>query len=197
MVKINQANQMLALDKSWTLFLDRDGVINRRLPGGYVCKWEEFHWLPGVLEAIAGLTQNAGRAFVVTNQQGIGKGLMTEKNLEQIHARMRKEITAAGGRIDAVYYCPDLSSAVPNCRKPQPAMALRARDEFPEVDFQRSVMVGDSLSDMQFGQALGMFNVLIATKAEEMEFIRKAQDRGLKIDAQFYSLYNFYASVLL
>ncbi len=76
-------------------------------------------------------------------------------------------------------------------------MALQARNEFPDVDFQRSVMVGDSLSDMQFGQALGMFNVLIATKTEEMEPIQKAKGQGLKIDAQYDSLYNFYVSVLL
>ena len=188
---------MLSLNRSWTLFLDRDGVINRRLPGAYVQSWEAFHWLPGALEAIAGLTQNVGRAFVVTNQQGIGKGLMTVASLELIHGAMLREIAAAGGRIDAVYYCPDLSSAEPNCRKPRPAMALQARNEFPDVDFQRSVMVGDSLSDMQFGQALGMFNVLIATKTEDMEPLQKAKKQGLKIDAQYDSLYNFYVSVLL
>ena len=76
---------MLSFNRSWTLFLDRDGVINRRLPGAYVQSWEAFHWLPGALEAIAGLTQNVGRAFVVTNQQGIGKGLMTVASLELIH----------------------------------------------------------------------------------------------------------------
>lgn len=183
------------LDTSWSLFLDRDGVINRRLPGAYVREWPEFQWLPGALEAIAGLTQRAGRSFVVTNQQGIGKGLMSEENLARIHTRMLAAVEAAGGRIDAIYHCPGLAAAEPNCRKPNPAMALQAREEFPEVDFRRSVMIGDSLSDMQFGQALGMYNVLVATKAEEREAIRKAQGQGLRIDARAASLYEFYVNL--
>ena len=186
---------MLNLDKTWALFLDRDGVINRRLPGAYVRNWEEFQWLPGTLKAIAGLTQRTGRAFVVTNQQGVGKGLMAEEDLARIHARMLRQIKDAGGRIDAVYYCPDLASSVPNCRKPGPAMALQARKEFPEVEFQRSVMVGDSLSDMQFGQVLGMYNVLIATKEEELTAIRKEEKKDLRINARHPSLHDFYLSL--
>ncbi len=188
---------MFALDKTWSLFLDRDGVANRRLPDDYVRDWASFQWLPGTLEAIAKLTQIAGRAFIVTNQQGIGKGLMTERELVVIHARMQQEIEAAGGRIDAVYHCPDLSSKTPNCRKPNPAMALRAQEEFPEVDFRRSIMVGDSLSDIQFGQALGMFTVLVGTKTGEQAFIRQAIAQGLRVDAQFGSLYEFCQSLRL
>lgn len=183
------------LDTSWSLFFDRDGVINRRLPGGYVRSWDEFEWLPGALEAIAGLTRRAGRAFVVTNQQGVGKGLMTEEELSCIHERLLQEVAAAGGHIDAVYHCPDLSALKPNCRKPHPAMALQARSEFPEVEFQRSVMLGDSLSDMQFGEALGMFNVLVANKNDERELLQKALGRGLKIDIQVGSLYEFFANL--
>ncbi len=184
-----------AINRSWSLFLDRDGVINRRLPGAYVREWPEFQWLPGALEAIAGLSQKVGRAFVVTNQQGIGKGLMSEESLARIHARLLKAVEAAGGRIDAIYHCPDLASTGPNCRKPSPAMGRRAREEFPEVDFRRSVMIGDSLSDMQFGQALGMYNVLITTKTEEEEIIKKATGRGLRIDARATSLYEFYINL--
>ncbi|MCO6488061.1 MAG: HAD family hydrolase [Phaeodactylibacter sp.] len=187
---------MFTLDKSWSLFLDRDGVINRRLPGAYVRVWEEFEWLPGALEALAGLTRRAGRAFVVTNQQGVGKGLMTEEALAGIHARMRREVEEAGGRIDAVYHCPALASEAPNCRKPGPAMARWAQADFPEVDFRRSVMVGDSLSDMQFGQGLGMATVLVATKTDEMEDIQAAIGRGLKIGARVGSLLEFYADIL-
>ena len=188
---------MPVIDNSWALFLDRDGVINRRLPGEYVKKWEEFEWLPGGLEAIVGLAQKFGRVFVVTNQQGIGKGLMTEEMLARIHASLLEEVAAAGGRIDAVYHCPDLSSHKPNCRKPAPAMALQAKREFPEVDFRRSVMVGDSVSDMQFGQALGMFTVLVSTKTDEAGALQLAQGQGLKIGARFGSLYEFCANLLL
>ena len=188
---------MPVIDNSWALFLDRDGVINRRLPGEYVKKWEEFEWLPGGLEAIVGLAQKFGRVFVVTNQQGIGKGLMTEEMLARIHASMLEEVADAGGRIDAVYHCPDLSTHKPNCRKPAPAMALQAKREFPEVDFRRSVMVGDSVSDMQFGQALGMFTVLVSTKTDEAGALQLAQGQGLKIGARFGSLYEFCANLLL
>ena len=186
---------MLPIDHSWTMFFDRDGVINRRLPGAYVQQWEQFEWLPDALAALAGLTQLAGHSFVVTNQQGIGKGLMTEQDLEIIHSRMLREAESAGGRIDAIYHCPDLSSQANNCRKPAPAMGLEAKRAFPKVDFQRSVMIGDSLSDMQFGQALGMYNILVETKTEELERIAEAEKQGLRINGRFDSLWAFYEKI--
>ena len=144
------------IDKSWTLFLDRDGVINRRLPGDYVKSWEEFEFLPGVKESLAKLSGIFGRIIIVTNQQGIGKGLMTEEGLKEIHQKMITEVEAAGGRIDAVYHCPGLAKDNPPCRKPNPGMGLQAQQDFPEIVFNKSVMVGDSPSDMEFGTSLGM-----------------------------------------
>lgn len=141
-------------DKSWTLFLDRDGVINRHLAARYVLNEQMFEFIPGVLEAIPQLNEVFGRIVVVTNQMGIHKGLMTEADLLSVHAYMLNHIEAAGGFIDAVYYCPEFHGAP--CRKPQPGMALQAKAAFPEIDFERSVMLGDSLSDMLFGQKLGM-----------------------------------------
>jgi histidinol-phosphate phosphatase family protein len=182
---------MIKYDKRWALFLDRDGVINRRLPGAYVRSWEDFEWLPGSLDAIVHLRQLFGRIFVVTNQQGIGKGLMSEKDLEVVHQRMQVEVAQAGGLIDAVYYCPDLSTKKNNCRKPHPAMGYQAKAAFPEIDFQHSVMVGDSISDIQFGQNLGMETVLITTKKEEAHLIE-----SLTIDARFPGLAQWAASVL-
>ncbi len=179
-----------------TLFLDRDGVLNERLPGAYVRRWAEFRWLPGVLQALALLAPHFSRIFIVTNQQGIGKGLMTEQALAAIHQRMMQDIEAAGGRIDAIYHCPELASRPGNCRKPAPAMALRARADFPEVDFAGAVMVGDSLSDLQFGQQLGMYNVWISGKAEEETAVRLARQRGLRIDARFDGLLSFAAAHL-
>lgn len=160
--------RQLKQDPSYTLFLDRDGVINRRLPGDYVKLWEEFHFLDGVKEAIARLNQYFIRTIIVTNQQGIGKGLMSETDLEEIHRRMKREIREAGGRIDAIYVCPEIAGARASCRKPNTGMAEQARTDFPEIDFERSVMVGDSLSDMEFGGHLDMINVLIETKAETL-----------------------------
>lgn len=97
------------IDKLWTLFLDRDGVINQRIVGGYVAEVSEFNFSPGVLESMSSFATIFGRVVVVTNQQGIGKGLMTHHQLSEVHKFMITEIEASGGRIDAVYYCSDLA----------------------------------------------------------------------------------------
>lgn len=160
------------------LFLDRDGVLNRRLPGRYVQDWSAFHWLPGNPQAVARLSAHFRYLFVVTNQQGVGKGLMGQDELEAVHQRMKEEIERAGGRIDRIYTCTALKTEAGNCRKPSPSMGLQAARDFPDIDFSRSVMVGDSLCDLQFGQSLGMKNVWVRGKAEEEEAILAAQQRG-------------------
>ena len=144
------------------LFLDRDGVLNRQIVNGYVLSWEQFEWLPQVLHTLAGLARRYDRIFVVTNQQCVGKGLITRRELDDIHARMQNEVVAAGGRIDRVYVCTDLQDSGSLCRKPETGMALQARSDFPEVDFSRSVMIGDSLSDLRFGYRAGMRCVYVA-----------------------------------
>ena len=169
-------NWWTEIDERWTLFLDRDGVINRRLPGAYVRTIDEFEWLPGAAEAIARLNRLFGLTIVVTNQQGIGKGLMGEADLQRVHEHLLGELAAAGGRIDAIYHCPDLASRTPNCRKPAPAMALQAQRDFPPIDFRRAVMVGDSISDMEFGQQLGMRCVLVEGKGDKVSTLEKKPD---------------------
>lgn len=143
------------------MFLDRDGVINRRPMGDYVRSWETFEFLPGVLPALRQLSSRFDRVIVVTNQQGIGKGLMTTADLEVIHNKMLEAVTEAGGRIDAVLFCPDLSVRPNNCRKPAPAMAWEARRKFPDISFKHSVMVGDTPADVEFGNRLGMQTVFV------------------------------------
>ncbi|MCF8233011.1 MAG: HAD family hydrolase, partial [Bacteroidales bacterium] len=145
----------LNIDKEWSLFLDRDGVINRRIKDGYVTEWEEFSFLPGALEAMKIFSQKFGRIFIITNQQGIGKGLMNEHTLEDIHNKMIKEIEKKGGRIDAIYYCPDLEENRSPDRKPNPGMAFRAQHDFPEVNFSKSLMIGDIARDIAFGRRAG------------------------------------------
>ncbi len=152
------------IDKSWTLFLDRDGVINKKLENDYVKSWDEFEFLPGVLESIQYFSQIFGKIVVVTNQQGIGKGLYTHEDLDNIHHKMILEITASGGRIDKVYYSPNLNSENSILRKPNIGMGLKAKEDFPEIDFKKSVMIGDSVSDMQFGKNLGMKTFYITQK---------------------------------
>jgi histidinol-phosphate phosphatase family protein len=143
----------------WTLFLDRDGVINRRIIDGYVTRPEEFVFLEHVPESIALLSRIFKRIIVVTNQQGIGKGLYSVNDLGQVHAKMKAGVESAGGKINAVYFAPHLQSENSPMRKPGIGMALKAREDFPEIDFSKSIMVGDSASDMEFARAAGMYAV--------------------------------------
>ena len=149
------------IDKSWTLFLDRDGVINRRIIDDYVKTLADFIFLEKVPESIKLLSKFFGRIFIVTNQQGIGKGLMTVDDLHLVHQYLVKEIESVGGRIDQIYFCPELAEANHPDRKPEIGMALKAKNDFPEINFSKSIMVGDSISDMEFGLNAGMKNVFI------------------------------------
>ena len=146
----------------WTLFLDRDGVINKKLDGTYVMNPDQFEILPGVAEAIGVLSTMFGRIIVVTNQQGIGKELMTHENIAQIHDKMIESIAWSGGRIDEIYYCPDLAWENSPNRKPNPGMGFQAKKDFPKINFRKSIMIGDSESDIQFGKALKMITVRIS-----------------------------------
>jgi histidinol-phosphate phosphatase family protein len=141
-------------------------VINQRIVGGYVRNFEEFEFLEGVLEALTILARKFDYCFVVTNQQGIAKGLMHESDLIDLHATMLAIIHAAGGRIDKAYYCPLHEKENPPCRKPNIGMGQQAVLDFPDFSFEQSVMVGDSISDIQFGINLGLQTVLIETKQD-------------------------------
>lgn len=156
----------LHIDASWTLFLDRDGVINRRLTDDYVKTPEEFEMLPGVAEAIHVCSQIFSRIIVVSNQQGIGKGVMTNDDLALVNQKMLSLVEKAGGRLDAVFYAPMLKREHHIMRKPRIGMGLAARRKFPEIRFRHSIMAGDSASDMQFGKCLGMKTVLIGESSE-------------------------------
>ncbi len=159
----------MKIDSSWTLFLDRDGVINRRIPGGYITQWEEFEFLPGTLEALKKLSSLFGRIIVVSNQQGVGKGIMTEKDLDHIHRKMISEINKNGGRIDRIYHSPYLETENSRFRKPNTGMADQAHKDFPEIDFKQAVMAGDSISDMHFGKRKNMRTVFIGSSSEHSE----------------------------
>lgn len=161
----------MKLSKYKYLFLDRDGVINKRIEG-YVDNWESFVYTEGALKAIVRFSKYFDRLIVVTNQQGVGKELMNQGQLDELHDKMKHSIEEAGGRLDAILACTELKTESNNCRKPSPAMGLWAKRKFPEIDFSRSIMVGDSISDMQFGENLGMFTVLVAGKEEEAEEVK-------------------------
>jgi len=152
------------VDNSWTLFLDRDGVINRRIVGGYVAHPQDFIFLPGVLDALKIFSSRFGKIIVVTNQQGIGKGIMTKDQVLEVHHYMLTQVAAAGARIDGIYFCGDLATKPHNCRKPNIHMAVQAKNQFPEIDFSKSIMVGDSHSDMVFGTNTGMKTIFVTSE---------------------------------
>ena len=148
----------------WCLFLDRDGTINQRIPGEYVKEWSQFQFLPGVLESAETYSLNFKKIFVVTNQQGIGKELMTNEDLDKVHTEMIKNIELHRGYIDEVYHCPFLAVEDPPSRKPNPGMAFQAQQDFEGVQFKSCLMIGDSQSDIDFGHQLGMKTLWVNTK---------------------------------
>ena len=156
------------IDTTWTLFLDRDGVINHEKHKDYIHTWDEFVFYEGVKEAIAVFSKKFNRIIVVTNQRGIGKGVTRLQDVEIIHKNMIAEIEDAGGRIDAVYFCSDIEDESPN-RKPNPGMGLQAAKDFPEIDFTKAIMVGNTISDMQFGRNLGMQTIFLPTTRPEVD----------------------------
>ena len=149
------------IQDGWTLFLDRDGVINRRIIDGYVTTWEEFEFLPSVLEAMKVFAEKFRYIMVVTNQQGVGKGLMSMEDVDAIHDRMCLEIEAQDGRIDGILVCPQLATEPDNYRKPSPEMAYMAQEFYPEIDLKKCVMVGDGQIDVDFGRNAGVKTIFI------------------------------------
>lgn len=143
------------------VFLDRDGVINRKAPDGdYIKNWSEFEFLPDVAEAIKMLNEHKYKVIIVTNQRGIALGLMTVADVEEIHKQMLDEIKTKGAYIDKIYFCPHEKNSC-SCRKPQIGMFLSAKKDFPGITFSRSFVVGDSLSDMEAGKTLRCRSILI------------------------------------
>ncbi|MEP7279717.1 MAG: HAD-IIIA family hydrolase [Bacteroidota bacterium] len=155
------------VDKSWTLFLDRDGVLNHDKEGSYIFHAGEFAFYDGVLEAMKSFNHLFGKIIVVTNQRGVGKGLMSETDLAEIHHAMQSEVEAAGGRIDAIYYATSPDNHHPE-RKPWPGMAHRAKADFPQIDFGKSIMVGNNISDMEFARNAGMHAVFLRTTQPDL-----------------------------
>ena len=158
---------LTTIDRSWTLFIDRDGVINHEKKDDYIHTWEEFEFYTGVKDAMKIFNAIFGRIILVTNQRGIAKGITKLENLEIIHKNMLEEIEVAGGRIDRIYFCPDMDGFN---RKPNHGMGLQAVKDFPEIDLTKSVMIGNTLSDMAFGKNLGVaLNIFLPTTRKEVD----------------------------
>lgn len=140
-------------------------MINRRLPGDYVRSWEQFRFLPGARAGLRLLREAGHLLVVITNQRGIGRGLMSEADLAEVHRRMQVELVRAGAGVDAIFHCPhDLSEGC-GCRKPKPGMIERALEQFA-IDTARSWVVGDSLSDLEAGRVKGIRGILVVARGE-------------------------------
>ena len=172
------------IDKDWTLFLDRDGVINYEKKDDYIRNREEFKFYEGAKDALKIFGKKFGIIIVVSNQRGIGKGLMTEDDLAGIHQNMQQEIEDAGGRIDGIYYCTAVDAKALH-RKPNPGMAFSAKRDFPGIDLSKSIIAGNKPSDMLFGKNSGMYSVFIASTHPETPFPHP------NIDLRFNSLSDF------
>ena len=175
---------LAAVDQSWTLFLDRDGVINEDKPGSYIFNPEEFVFMEGAPALFKKLTARFKHIIVATNQRGVGRGLMTEQTLQSIHDKMKTAVQDAGGRIDAIYYATSIHNNDPQ-RKPNPGMALQARADFPDISLSRSIMIGNNISDMQFGRSAGMYTIFLTTTNKEIRLPHP------DIDLIFNSLQDF------
>ena len=145
-------------------FLDRDGVINEAPGGnGYLADWEQFRFVDGALDALRALKGKGYRLVVVTNQQGVGKGLVDMAALETIHRNLRARCAEHGAAIDGVFFCPHLASDGCCCRKPRPGLIHQAIRELRlDLDRDRSWLIGDSPRDMEAGAAAGLNTLFIA-----------------------------------
>ena len=158
---LKASDAVLAMEAD-TLFLDRDGVINRWLPGEYVHEWEQFVFLPGILECLRLWAQKFKHIIIVSNQRGVGKGKMKQSELDAVHERMLAEIRQVGGRIDAIYTCTAVNEDDPR-RKPNPGLFEEARRDWQDITPERSLMLGDSNYDRDFARNCGMDFVLMET----------------------------------
>ncbi len=169
-----------------TVFLDRDGVINRKAPEGeYVADWEQFHPLAGVDRALARLHASGRRIFVVTNQRGVALGLYTCAQVEALHRQIADWLDPLGAHIDGFYYCPH-DKASCTCRKPLPGLMEQAFAEHSGMDVASSIIIGDSLSDIEAGKRLGMRAIFIEGEPERQ---KPGSDKGRALaDASVASL---------
>jgi len=169
-----------------TVFLDRDGVLNEKMPEGrFVASQADFHLLPGAAEAVGRLNRAGVRVVVVSNQRGIALGLYSSADVDAIHSALQELLAHHGAHVDGFYFCSHDKGQC-NCRKPLPGLFEQAVAEFPEITAATSVMIGDSLSDIDFGRRLGMLTVFIEGDPERRK--PGAESAGKLADMRFPSL---------
>ena len=149
-----------------TLLLDRDGTINVHIIGDYVRSWNDFEFIPGVLEALAKFAKHFKHIFIVTNQRGIGKGKYSEQDLADIHNRMCAKIEEHGGRIDKIYYSTALDESDIR-RKPGRGMFDDILRDYPDVNPSKCLMLGDGDVDMEFAKNCGIKGIKVDSLKKE------------------------------
>jgi histidinol-phosphate phosphatase family protein len=150
------------IDNTWTLFLDRDGVLNHEIKGDYVRNVSQLKIYDYVPQTIAKCNTLFNKIIVITNQRGVGKGLYSNQDVNKIHEYINTVCKKANGKIDAFYFSTDLENEAEN-RKPNIGLALQAIQDFPNIDFNKSIMIGNNISDMQFGKKAGMKTIFVET----------------------------------
>ena len=161
------------------VILDRDGVLNKKPPRArYVCTWDDWEWVPGAKQALRLFEEAGYRVIIVSNQAGITRGVMTEEDLAEIHERMKAEVVEAGGRIDAIYYCPHGWDEGCECRKPKPGMLFQAQREF-SLDLSRTYFIGDDERDGQAADAAGCPWAPVSEDMPLLDIARKLVSRTL------------------
>lgn len=176
----------LQLDKTWTLFLDRDGVINERIPEGYVMDFAEFKPVENLIPALKILSNQFEKIYIVTNQQCIGKNLCTYDAVLKLHHDINDFLLQNHILIADFFVCPHKATDHCTCRKPKPGLALQAQKKYPSIDFAKSIMVGDMISDIQFGKNLGMVTVYVGDRNN-----RDMKEIALLSDYRFQNIYEF------
>ena len=170
------------------LFLDRDGVINRKAPeGDYVRSWADFEFLPGVVEALVELRRAGAELIVVTNQRGVARRMVGSDDLQELHRRMSARLAIAGAPLSGIYVCPHERDSC-DCRKPRLGLFIEARRDLPWIDFRRSHLVGDSLSDLEAGWQLDMSLWLVGDEWRRAAVRQRAAERGIAIRGEGPSL---------
>ena len=144
-----------------TLFLDRDGVINKKLEGRYITDFKDFEFIKGSLDAIINLKSVFNKIIIVTNQQGIGKEIMSVEDLQIVHEKMQEAISKEFKYINKIYFCPHLESEECECRKPGIGMLLQSKADFPDINISNSFLVGDSDTDIQAGKRFGVKTIKV------------------------------------
>jgi len=152
-----------------TVFMDRDGVVNEKMPEGrYVTNWGEFQVGPGVVGAIRQLNEAGLRVVVISNQRGVALGLYSSEDVLAIHAEFERMLQSFGAHVDGFYFCPHDKDQC-NCRKPLPGLFEQAEKDIPQISATSSVMIGDSASDIEFGRRLGMGTIFIEGNPERQK----------------------------